>query len=100
MLTRLRPDDLTFGAIAGTFLEVARERGMTGNLKAIEDYCLDRDIVPEPPRAARRAQLHDVDPWHHARDGGGRPLDPRTALRMVSSVQNLLDHGFRDAPGW
>jgi hypothetical protein len=100
MLTRLRPDDLTFGAIAGTFLEVARERGMTGNLKAIEDYFLDRDIVPEPPRAARRAQLHDVDPWHHARDGGGRPLDPRTALRMVSSVQNLLDHGFRDAPGW
>lgn len=106
LLKRLTPEDMTFAAIARTFLEVAREEGPEGNEQAYAGYFLDRDIEvpvrrPVEARAVRRRRsyLERVLVAEQVRTLG-TVVRRRHAVDDFVAMRRLMPHGFRADPAW
>ena len=99
-LERLSPDDLTFAAIARTFLAVARRRGMAANHAAFRQHFLDRDIDPDAVPTAATVAVPAGAVWRAGAGPTSPPMNPWTAIQRLASVQRLFEHEFRAAPQW
>lgn len=105
MLQRLSPDDLTFAAIARSFLAAALADGPADNSWAFTDYFLARDIEAppllalQPQRPRRRSYLERVLVAEQARVLRA-VTQRRVEIEDYAALRRLMPHGFRAEPGW